>query len=139
MKFFGRLMLVTVLLMAQMSWASVACGCKPLRPPLSVKPTSVCKMSGKADCACCLKGSPGQDQGKVGAADRCEVQAANAQAPPPAALAFSPVCVDFAIPHRIVISSGYVAAEHVTPQHLVVFRIRPPDPKLHGLRAPPTR
>lgn len=142
MGFFGKLIVATVVLLAQTSLGRVFCACPPATPvPVSSKVGPTCRMSMQPGCTCCEGGAKTQVKAKTvknSDSGKCQVKAEKKQdakqiasspdVPSPAALPIQTAAILLAAVIEVPVQT-----------HLVVPRIRPPDPGLHGLRAPPTR
>lgn len=135
-----RVLLATLFLLAQSSFAQLFCACPPATPQAAAPAASTMKCSMKAKgCTCCCGGmTGGASNGTVRGSGNCQVAPGKAvltdqvltvpayQTPALAPAAFLAILPTWVEPATVQI-------------HLVVPRIRPPDPGNQGLRAPPSR
>ncbi len=129
----ARFLIAIAMLVSQVSYA-IVCGCPETPLPKAVAQAK-CSMSQQPNCACCCKKASGHEA-TVRSLGRCQIRSVGSvptvkHTPTPGehpAAAVEPAKV-FQVPHS-------VAVEQVDAQ-LIVPRIRPPNPRLHGLRAPP--
>lgn len=134
----GRLLIATVLLISNLSWAAVACACPPISKAVPQSAAvSTCPMSGEKNCACCLKSKPALNGELEGPSAKCQITTSHASSDTISVLVAAVELPMVLAPIAIAPTPMEAIIETATPQHLVVHRIRPPDPGLHGLRAPP--
>ncbi|MFI5385057.1 MAG: hypothetical protein ACHQ50_02960 [Fimbriimonadales bacterium] len=133
----GRLFLATLVFLAQVSFGQAVCVCPPAPIVAVEQADSVCPMKVKTGCPCCfVKKHPSRVA--IGSPQKCQIGAAKSL---PAKLEAVVPLVDIpALPLALSsLTSGVRNEESPVRPHLVVPRIRPPNPRLHGLRAPPAR
>jgi len=141
-----HLLIATLGLIAQMGGLASVCGCPEVAPVVAQATAipvaqSVCSMSGHTDCACCTQSETEQSIGEqisqlrapcaVAVASAAHESLVLATSAEPLSLfdAILPAELDIKVVRWSPVDTGSV--------YLVVPRIRPPDPRAHGLRAPP--
>ncbi|MBS1713007.1 MAG: hypothetical protein JST30_01585 [Armatimonadetes bacterium] len=139
----GKLFLAVAVLVSQTGTGLLTCVCPEAPQKLPAAPTKVCPVTMAPGCACCAEAPANNPAAKdTGAklsmkAPECKVAAndnhqalkavqSTAEVEAPAALS----------PAASPLPSVPLAAP-VPSIHLIVPRIRPPDERAHGLRAPP--
>lgn len=137
MKRLVHLVLAVAMLITQIGFASVACGCPELPIPAPSAGAEVCPMSGEAGCQCCVASSERSPESVGGKALGCIVASPSVIADQQAV--FEPL---ISVPMALIGAESFVfnlpiigAAVHF--KDFEVPRIRPPNNASHGLRAPP--
>jgi hypothetical protein len=139
----GRLLLATVLMLVQMGFGLAACACPEDAAAPLIKAAATCPMMKKGGvvCKCCCPSAVDKaSANSIGAASqKCVVEVAkNPVGLKPALATCAPeILLDSPAPVSVIALVSFTELP-VLP-HMVVPRIRPPDPASHGLRAPPAR
>ena len=135
-----RLVVALAVFLTQSSIGLAFCACPAEVPaPVTQKATQSCPMGMKTCCACCKTQAKKPSPGKAPAPKKCEAKAS--ESGQNATLTAALLSFD-----EVILTESHLLCPVLTghrelpvPQHLVVPRTRPPNPRLHGLRAPPTR
>ncbi|HVT14254.1 MAG TPA: hypothetical protein VHE55_18470 [Fimbriimonadaceae bacterium] len=135
-----RLLLAFFVLIAQTSFAQVLCACAtPPETAPAMTTASACPMQVKKGCACCCAATPGRaSRWSVQSSGKCRLTVGKAAPVSPLA-AISQFEMPAIAPEELPAIAPLPVRPDFAPIHLVVPRIRPPDPAIHGLRAPPAR
>lgn len=130
-----RLLLATIVLLAQTSLGRLVCACLP-DPAPAPKPSAVCAMSNRVGCTCCKSEKTG-DKAFTKAGQACLLTVSSTSQPTKLALDVPllevPAILPQALPLRLLVSDSEAPLK---PAPLLA-RSRAPDQGLHGLRAPP--
>lgn len=146
MRCFARVILVTLLLIVQMSLGVSVCLCSaPTQrgPDTTEKSVTSCPVSGAPDCACCVRSSveTSTNSYKTIKATNltCRASVTNSAVVREANSIESQIDADATVEAAAVIAPHPIVLRKFAKQSEIVARIRPPDPDFNGLRAPPAR
>lgn len=134
---FCRLILASLFCLAQLSLGAGLCLCPAVpQPPVDQK--AQCPMHKARPCVCCCKLSGSGPATGMRGENHCQTGAVKDLAG--VSQATIPVSEVPALPAALpAVQFDSHTGEYPVPAYLIVPRIRPPNPSLHGLRAPPAR
>jgi hypothetical protein len=133
-------MVAFMVLLIQSSIGSAICGC-PTQATRTVqaKVMPTCHMLAKSCCACCRPSSTGPAIQTKSCSTNCGITASWV-GETPTLPGFVPQVVCAILPEPLPVVDRFQAGSAVpVSRHLTVPRIRPPNARQHGLRAPPAR
>ena len=140
MKSAGRLVIAFMVFLIQSSIGMAICDCPATRnTSVLVQVKTACPMGMKTCCPCCKPFLKQTATHPSKCQTQCTIKAPSV-GEPAILLAITPSMTAAILPDQTpVVASSATDAELPVPQYLAIPRVRPPNPRLHGLRAPPAR
>ena len=103
------------------------------------KSVAKCPMGMKTCCVCCPTQAKSKPSSQSKCPTKCIAKAQTSQSPVALRTVSEIQTVGILVDQETLNFSRQVGGSPSEPQHLAIPRIRPPDPRQHGLRAPPSR